>query len=348
MSRGNQLRRRRVTYGESMISLLTNVYRKGRLSAVALLAGAVCAAAMGCSSSSTPSSAGTGPEQPDISIAAIKSVTATGLYIAQQRGYFAAAGLHVTITPIVSSEAAIPDLVTNHVQVVFGNYVSDILAESAGVTKLRFVAAGNTSGPREQEVVVLPGSSITSPAQLRGKDIGVNALNNVGVLMIEAILSQYGVPASSVHFIDIPFPDEAAALAAHRVAAAYITDPFLTAAREKYGVRTLFDCDSGPVSNLPISGYVTTTAWAEKDPRTVAAFVSALEKGQALASSDRAAADAALSAFIGVPEKTAAAAAIGTFPVGQQVQTAPLQRLADLMLRYGMLKHSLNVATMVG
>jgi NitT/TauT family transport system substrate-binding protein len=318
-----------------------------RLAASTAIAVALFAGAAGCGSgSSSPSPAGTALEQPDITVAAIQSVTAAGLYVAAQRGYFTQAGLHVTIVPTSGGSSAIPDLVTGRVQVLFGNYVSDILAQAEGVASLRFLAAGNVSGPREQEVVVLPGSPVTSPAGLRGKAIGVNALNNVGTMMIQAVLSEYGVPASAVRFVDIPFPNVAAALAAHRIDAAYITDPFLTAARQKYGVRTLFDCDQGAVANLPISGYVTTSSWAARDPRTASAFVRALEKGQALAGSDRAAVSAALHAYIGIPLKAAAVASVGTYPVSQQVQAAPLQRLANLMVRFGLLKHQVNVTAM--
>jgi NitT/TauT family transport system substrate-binding protein len=202
----------------------------------------------------------------------------------------------VTIAPVTGSSSAIADQVADHVQVVFGNYVSDILAQAHGVARLRFLAAGNVSGPHEQEVVVLPGSPITSPAGLRGKTIGVNALNNVGTMMIQAALERYGVPASAVHLVDIPFPSVGAALAAHRIDAAYITDPFLTAAKQAYGARTLFDCDQGAVANLPIAGYVTTSSWAARNPRTAAAFVRALERGQALADNDRAAVNTALAA----------------------------------------------------
>lgn len=315
---------------------------------LALLALAALAGVAGCGSSgsSSPSPASTGPEQPDISISAVQSVTAAGLYVAEQRGFFTDAGLHVTIVAASGSGAAIPSLVTNHVQVVFGNYVSDILVQSKGVASLRFLAAGNVSGPHEQEVVVLPGSPITSPAGLRGKTIGVNALNNVGTMIITAVLARYGVPASSVHFVDISFPDVAAALAAHRIDAAYITDPFLTAARQRYGVRTVFDCDQGLVANLPISGYVAMRSWAERNPRTVAAFVTALEKGQALADSNRAAVNSALHAYIGISAQAAASASIGTFPVSQQVQAAPLQRVADLMLRFGLVSKHVDVTAM--
>jgi NitT/TauT family transport system substrate-binding protein len=241
-----------------------------------------------------------------------------------------------------------PDLVTGRVQVAFGNYVADILAQALGVASLRFLAAGNVSGPREQEVVVPAGSPVTSPSGLRGKTIGVNSLDDDGALMIQSILSRHGVPGSSLHFTQIPFPDEAAALAAHRIDAAYITDPFLTEARVKDGVRAVIDCDQGSVANFPIAGYVATRAWAAQNPRTAAAFVTALEKGQALADSDRAAVTAALSAHIGIPSKTAAAVSVGTFPVNSAVQAAPLQRLANLLSRYGLLKRPFNVTTMTG
>lgn len=321
--------------------------RRGtRVTVTGVLATAVLAGAAGCGGPSSPAPASTAVEQPDITVAAVRSVTAAGLYIAQQRGYFAAAGLHVTIDAIPTSSLAIPDLVTGRVQVVFGNYVSDILAQAHGVASLRFLAAGNVSGPHEQEVLVLPGSPITSPAGLRGKTIGVNTLNNVGTMMIQAVLGRYGVPVSAVHFVVIPFPEVAAALAAHRIDAAYISDPFLTAARQQYGARTLFDCDQGAVANLPISGYVATKSWAARNPRTAAAFIRALEKGQALASSDRAAVNKALTAYAGIPMKAAAVAAIGTFPVSRRVQAAPLQRLADLMLRYGLLKQHADVTPM--
>lgn len=312
------------------------------LAAIGLLAGV-----LGCGSGSgSPAPGATGPEQPDITIAAIQSVTAAGLYVAAERGYFTDAGLHVTIDSATGSSSVIPDLVAGRVQVVFGNYVSDILADSSGVADLRFLAAGNVSGPDQEEVVVLPGSSITSPADLRGKTIGVNALNNVGTMMIQSVLRANGVPVSSVHFVDISFPEVAAALAAHRIDAAYISDPFLTAAREKYDVRTVFDCDQGSVVDLPISGYVTTSSWASRDPRTVAAFVSALEKGQALANTDRSAVNSALHAYVGISLSTAAKSSIGSFPVSSTVQAAPLQRLANLMLEYGVLKKHFDVTAM--
>jgi hypothetical protein len=45
----------------------------------------------------------------------------------------------------------------------------------------------------------------------------------------------------------------------------------------------LADLDQGATENFPIDGYVATQAWAEKYPKTAAAFVSAVQEGQTIA-----------------------------------------------------------------
>jgi len=41
--------------------------------------------------------------------------------------------------------------------------------------------------------------------------------------------------------------------------------------------------------NFPVDGYVATTAWAQRYPKTAAAFVRAIRAGQLLADTDSAA-----------------------------------------------------------
>jgi NitT/TauT family transport system substrate-binding protein len=66
--------------------------------------------------------------------------------------------------------------------------------------------------------------------------------------------------------------------------------------------------------SFPIVGYAVTRAWEQKYPRTKAAFVRALEKGQAVADSDRRAVERAAEAFLGMPPQTAAIIAVPSFP----------------------------------
>ncbi len=178
-------------------------------------------------------------------VGAIQSVTAAGLYIAEQQNFFAAEGLRVTIAPTTGSGAVMADLLNGRLDISFGNYVSFIAAQASGAARLRILAEGNNATAREQEIVVLPRSPITSVAGLRGKVIAVNALQGVATLIVSSVLTENGVPLASVKFTAIPFPAMGTALEARRVDAAWMVDPFLTEAQVKYGALTVADGDQG-------------------------------------------------------------------------------------------------------
>ena len=132
--------------------------------AVVVAAGAL--AACGSSRASTGTSA---VEKPDLTVAAVPASGAAGLYIAQQDGFFTAAGLHVKIVPVASGGDVLASLVNGSVDVDEGQWTSDIAAQAAGI-KLHALAAGNAGGPGVQEITVPPGSGIRTVKQLAGED----------------------------------------------------------------------------------------------------------------------------------------------------------------------------------
>jgi len=164
------------------------------------------------------------------------------------------------------------------------------------------------------------------------------------VLVTDIMLASHGVPVSSVHYVVMGFPDMGAALAAHRVDAAFIAEPSLSAAEATDGVEALFDVDQGPTQDIPISGYVTTQAWARKNPRTAAAFTTALERGQRIAGTDRAAVEKALSPALHISKTTAAVMALGTFPLS--VNPVALAEVANLMQTNGLLGKSVRTTAL--
>jgi NitT/TauT family transport system substrate-binding protein len=196
-----------------------------------------------------------------------------------------------------------------------------------------------------QEIVIPAGSQIRSVQQLRGATIAVNALGGLAVLVTDIMLKTYGVDPSTVHYTVMGFPDMGAALAAHKVDAAFIAEPSLSAAEDTDGATPLFDVDTGPTHTIPISGYVTTAAWAKKYPRTAAAFTTALEHGQRVAGTDRAAVGKALIPALHISKTTAAVMALGTFPL--TVNPVALARVANLMQTNGLLAPSVNTTTVV-
>jgi NitT/TauT family transport system substrate-binding protein len=306
---------------------------------------AVMALALAAGCSGTPDHAA-GLEKTSIVVGAVPAADTAGLYLAQQRGYFAAAGLHVKIKDIVSAETAISTQVAGGFDVTLGNYVSYIEADAQQHAGLRIIAEGSVIQPGNQEIVTPAGSRITTLARLKGATLAVNVTNNIGTILVGSALAEDGLSLSQVKLVPIPFPLMIGALKSHKVDAAWLPEPFLSSAQEQIGAQQIFDLDQGSTMGFPIVGYAVTRAWEQKYPRTEAAFVRALEKGQAVADSNRLTVERAAEAFLGMPPQTAAIMAVPSFPLG--VDRIRLQRVADAMHRFGLVQKPFDVAQMIG
>jgi NitT/TauT family transport system substrate-binding protein len=130
-----------------------------------------------------------------------------------------------------------------------------------------------------------------------------------------------------------------------RVDAAFLTEPFLSAAEQAQGAVPLFDIDQGAAQDFPIAGYVATQVWATKYPRTAAAFTAALTRGQRIAATSRAAVGQALRGALHISSQTAATMALGTYPL--TMTRVELQRVATLMQLNGLLSRKVNTSALV-
>jgi NitT/TauT family transport system substrate-binding protein len=293
-----------------------------------ILVVAAVAAVVGCSSATASPS---GPEKPDITIAAVPASGAAGLYIAEQDGLFTRLGLHVTILPSVSAADVVPELLSGRIDVSLGQWTTAVLLQAKHIADLKALAEGNSGAPGLEEVLTYPRSGITSPRQLRGKTIAVNVLGGLGELLILADLAQYGIRPGGVHFIVVPFPEVGAALAAHRVAAAFAPEPFVSQAEES-GDTVILDTDQAATANFPIEGYVVTRAWAERYPKTAAAFARAVDEGQQIADTSRATVEQVLKRYLRLSPVTASMMSLGNYPVS--VDPIPLERVGYLMQEF--------------
>jgi NitT/TauT family transport system substrate-binding protein len=307
---------------------------------VALSAAAIMIISAGCSSATGAVTAdpGPAPEEADITVAAIPAVDLAGLYIAQDRGLFARQGLHVRIEPIPSAQSVIADQLQGKVDISAGSYVAYIAAQAAGA-RFRILAQASTLAPDTRALVVTANSRVTTIAGLAGKKIGVNGVNSIGTLLVSALLSAHGISPATVRFITDPggFPALPGKLQHGEWAAAFLAEPYITAAGQQYGEQVLADLDQGAVTNLPVDGYVSTLAWTRQHPKTAAAFVRAIEQGQEIANHDVSAVQAIMAQNDKLPPRVTASMALpATYPVGPVVP-ANIQRVAAAMLEFGVL-----------
>ena len=314
----------------------------GRIRVLCVAAAAALLAA-GCSGSG--GSGAVGPlEKTNLVVAAVPAMDSAGLYIAQQRGYFAQEGLHVTIEPAISSSDVIKKQLAGKFDITAGAYPSYILADEEQHANLKVLVAGSTMAPNVQEVVVPPGSNITKMSQLSGKTITLNAKNNIGQLLVDAMLQDNAVPGTP-HYNVQPFPAMGPMLAAHKLTAAWLPEPFISEFEEKYGVQPLADANQGAAESLPIEGYVVTQSWLQKYPHTAEAFKIAMEKAQAVASTNLDEVQTAMTAFAQVPKLAAAVLPSPGYPTN--TQAGPLQRVITLMVDFGLMNQGYNAANLI-
>jgi len=135
----------------------------------------VMALVTGCGTASDPASSAAqpDPELTDITVAALPAADLAGLYIALDQGLFTKQGLRVTIEPIPSSQAIIPDQLKGQVDISAGSYIPYIAAQAAGA-RFRVLAEASTLRPDTRVLVTTANSPIVTVAGLTGRTIAVN------------------------------------------------------------------------------------------------------------------------------------------------------------------------------
>jgi NitT/TauT family transport system substrate-binding protein len=293
-------------------------------------------------------------EKPNLTVGVVPAVDSAGFFIALYQNLFKEQGLNVSFVPVTSSRTAIANQVKGIYDITGGNYVSYIQAQQQGQANLDIFAEGSLMEPGAQAIYTMPGSPIKTLANLEGKTIGINAPDNILYLLVASVLSDHGIPVNKVKFKAIPFPGMAAALKSGAVNAAVLPEPFASSAEETDGAVPLVDLNQGATTNFPVQGYVVTKQWAQKYPKTLAAFYKALEEGQEIADTNRAAVEMAMEnikpAVLAVNKQTAAVMAVDNYPVSDgpvgTVDLIRLQRVLDVMQQF-LNFPKFNISTMV-
>jgi len=338
--------------------------RLRRTAAGAVALTAVAGLAAGCSSSSSASSAGNntsvsslptnfGPaEKGTLNVGVVPAMDSAGFFIALHDGLFAKEGLKINYSPAVSSETAVAQQLKGQLDISAGNYVSYINEAAINHQPIEVVAEASIMRQGAQTIFTMPSSKIKTLSGLRNQLVGVNAPGNIEYLLDVSVLQENGVTPTSVKFpkAPIPFPQMGQMLADGKIAAASMPEPFASQAEQQYGAVPLADLNQGATSDFPVEGYVVTKQWAQKYPNTLKRFLAALELGQEISDTDRPGVEQAFEALNGpqngqVSPGIAAVMALDTYPIG--IDATRIQRVADVMFQFGLLKTRFNVSSML-
>lgn len=308
----------------------------------AVTAAALVLVLTGCGGDGDSSSSGGG--RTTVRVAALPLSDCAMLYIAQNRGLFKKEGLDVRVQQIQQSLQALPALSKGQIDMVASaNYVTYFQAQDQGTLDIRIVAEAIRAAPRMMEVLVPKDSDIKTVADLAGRKVAVNVLNNVQSLTFNEVLAKRGIGRPV--YRQIPFPQMGAALDKGQVDAVHVVEPYDSSIQDELGARVLVDGASAPVESIPLSGYITTEKFAGKNADALARFQRALKAAVKLAAADPSLVRSVLPTYTKVTREQAEKIDLPVYPA--TMDGAQIGRLTALMEKQKMLKTQIDPSALL-
>jgi NitT/TauT family transport system substrate-binding protein len=200
------------------------------------------------------------------------------VYYAQDLGYFKDAGLDVHISAMTNSGAIIAALAGGGGDI--GNAVVGSVADARGKgIPIRYIAPAGLydSTSPTSALVVLKDSPIAKAADLDGKTVAVSGLNDLTYFATRAWIDQNGGKSADVKFIELPFPTMLAALAQHRVDAAYEIEPFLSAANSS-DLKIIARAGESVAKKYQATGWIATDSWLASHADVALRFAAVIHR----------------------------------------------------------------------
>lgn len=216
-----------------------------------------------------------------------------------------------------------------------------IFAEAAG-TPLLYVGT-EPPAPKGEAIVVPPGSTIASVAELKGKRVALNKGSNVHAMLVRA-LEAAGLHWSDITPVYLSPPDGRVAFVSGRIDAWAIWDPFLAAAQADAGAKIIADA-TGLVPNHQF--YLASRPFATTQPAIVQAILAQIGTLDRWAAASPAEAAPLLAHGVGLPIPVIEIALVrlsyGVAPITPDI-VAQQQAIADNFRTLHLIPTSIDVA----
>jgi NitT/TauT family transport system substrate-binding protein len=213
----------------------------------------------------------------DVTVGYVPVAIYAPVFVALDKGYFAEAGLDVTLEPFAGGPEPITltasgelDFAAIGAGPAFWNVLSSGLPISV-------IAPGHAEGSPVATPLMISKEScesgaIASVADLEGKKVSVNARGATEYWLSQA-LSTASLTLDDIDLQVLPFPDAVAALASGAIDAAMVGEPLATQAEQDgLAIRLLADF---PVQNIQPTAIIGNTDFMADNPEAAQGFVTA-------------------------------------------------------------------------
>ena len=211
--------------------------------------------------------------QTKVNVGYVQTADSMPMRIAKERGFFEKRKLDVTLTPIALASNLPSAIIANSVQIGMGTVPMLLQTNEAG---LGLIAVGGMSRVTKQSniisLVARSDVKINSPADLRGKKIGVPGFNSMMHVMLQKWLLDKGVQPVQVSMVEAIFPQMHDLLKGGTLDAVVVLEPFRTRIIGGNVGYKVSDYITDVQDNIMAAMWMTKSDWAAANGPALRAF----------------------------------------------------------------------------
>jgi NitT/TauT family transport system substrate-binding protein len=272
---------------------------------------------------------------PTVRIAYIPIENAAQVLYAREQGFFTKAGLNAEIQPMSFAAAIASAVASGAVDIGYASITTLAIAHSKGIPLVIVASASLNTASRPPAIgmVVAANSPIRSAADLNGRTLATAGLGTLTEFAPRAWMDANGGNSATIKWVEVPTAETAAAVAAGRVDAGILFEPFFTAAKNNPAYRFLpWKPTDGIANDFLAAAWFATPKWAHEHPDAVRRFAAAMREAATWANRNPPGiADVLVKGFGADP---AVVAAVARVPYAERLTPALVQPVIDVTARY--------------
>lgn len=266
------------------------------------------------------------------------------VYVAEDQGFFDEAGLDVSVESMSNAASIVPSVLNGQLTIGTAATPPFLTAVEKKIPITAVANAANTSSAEGEDTgafVVGAESGISSPSDLEGKTVAVNALSSLPHVAAVARIAADGGDPDAVNFVAMPFTDMLTALEQDRVDAILPVEPFMSQSLAAGGqsISPLYT-DVYPTGTTHTL-YFASQEFAAGHPEALAGFQEAIAKANELISTDQTVLREALVEYGGMAEATAETVTLPAYEADFNLEG--MQEMAAKMKENGFLTTDVDV-----
>ena len=168
-----------------------------------------------------------------VRLAAALSLPAAPLWIAEERGLFAKAGVDAVLKQCATGKACAESMLNNETDLATA---AEFKAAHLALTDKSLRILSTTAFMHTTKVLSLQNKGITGPVELKGKRVGLRRGTNSDYFLAR-LLTLSGMGREDIVWVDLKPPEMAAALAEGKVDAVIVWSPYTRQIKAKLGGR---------------------------------------------------------------------------------------------------------------